>query len=239
MFCFNPSVGILLVWTSDMPPHRPGQPCFNPSVGILLVWTRQRRPQHSASYPVSIPRSGFCWLGPVNVGHSIAHHIQFQSLGRDSVGLDVIGATIVHIVPTSFNPSVGILLVWTDPRTNRIRYVGQFQSLGRDSVGLDQHTADISIKVSASFNPSVGILLVWTVVATGDSSRPILFQSLGRDSVGLDLVVLVPWSRLLLFQSLGRDSVGLDLVYVNIIENLIVVSIPRSGFCWFGLAALV
>ena len=85
---FNPSVGILLVWTSDavgalldgiavsiprsgfcwfglaeMDRRRGGGGRFNPSVGILLVWTLSE--------------------GPVPI-----QSCEFQSLGRDSVGLD-------------------------------------------------------------------------------------------------------------------------------------------------------
>jgi len=36
------------------------------------------------------------------------------------------------------------------------------------------------------------------------------------------------------FQSLGRDSVGLDVTTTARINAQAHVSIPRSGFCWFG-----
>jgi len=134
---FNPSVGILLVWTGGTRCHRLPSPSFNPSVGILLVWTSRspRRPHRS-------------WC---------------------------------------FNPSVGILLVWTSDLDELRELTIKFQSLGRDSVGLDLGRRGQSIGLRLCFNPSVGILLVWTGLKTHGPTETIL------------------------------------------------VSIPRSGFCWFGL----
>jgi len=65
----------------------------------------------------------------------------------------------------------------------------------------------------------------------------LLFQSLGRDSVGLDFASVAFSFFPFLFQSLGRDSVGLDLCQSRITQSATSVSIPRSGFCWFGPAS--
>jgi len=162
--CFNPSVGILLVWTRYSPKLPECRRSFNPSVGILLVWTRQRR-------------------------HTITPILRFQSLGRDSVGLDPSVPISAIAESNSFNPSVGILLVWTNaclfdcfphnqvsiPRSGfcwfgpsihspKSVWSISFQSLGRDSVGLDLDSLGASGVILAGFNPSVGILLVWTIV---------------------------------------------------------------------------
>jgi len=67
----------------------------------------------------------------------------------------------------SFNPSVGILLVWTSGYDGARGRAYMFQSLGRDSVGLD------------------------TRVVTQQGLQE-MFQSLGRDSVGLDLIISAP-----------------------------------------------
>ncbi len=106
---------------------------------------------------VSIPRSGFCGVGPVGVVMAtpggrrfnpsvgilwggtfstlfhLAELCQFQSLGRDSVGWDP--EKMVH--PSS---------------------PGAFQSLGRDSVGWDQKSLVGDSQSLRCFNPSVGIL---------------------------------------------------------------------------------
>jgi len=84
------------------------------------------------------------------------------------------------------------------------------------------------------FNPSVGILLVWTKSLSTLLCVGLQFQSLGRDSVGLDKVGWPLMYQTDLFQSLGRDSVGLDPQETNAMERVEEVSIPRSGFCWFG-----
>jgi len=44
---------------------------------------------------------------------SASSTVLFQSLGRDSVGLDLRDVPDHVRVDLSFNPSVGILLVWT------------------------------------------------------------------------------------------------------------------------------
>jgi len=86
---FNPSVGILLVWTPPTRAWGASAKGFNPSVGILLVWTRVSYNYLSRLGQVSIPRSGFCWFGQdVRAMHTL--------------------------IGDSFNPSVGILLVWTN-----------------------------------------------------------------------------------------------------------------------------
>ena len=139
-----------------------------------------------------------------------------------------------------FNPSVGILLVWTNVPSSRRPKSGWFQSLGRDSVGLDvigfePPTTFLLVSIPRSgfcwfgpeagqqgnrslrqcFNPSVGILLVWTWASY--CRRPIVY----------------------LFQSLGRDSVGLDPAASRRRASNRRVSIPRSGFCWFGHHTIV
>ena len=58
---------------------------------------------------VSIPRSGFCGVGP-SINPSIRYlSLEFQSLGRDSVGWDPRPSTLSIISIVGFNPSVGIL----------------------------------------------------------------------------------------------------------------------------------
>jgi len=89
-----------------------------------------------------------------------------------------------------------------------------FQSLGRDSVGLDW--------------------TFWTFYRYTTAK----FQSLGRDSVGLDPSNVSAACLSLRFQSLGRDSVGLDVKPLTVTRNWKEVSIPRSGFCWFGRASI-
>jgi len=162
---FNPSVGILLVWTCAIRYILSSLSSFNPSVGILLVWT---------GTSLSL----------------LAHTYPFQSLGRDSVGLDFTSASCA----------------WRGKGASR-----QFQSLGRDSVGLDSSPITTS-NSRGCFNPSVGILLVWTSDFMPQFKQREKFQSLGRDSVGLDQVPVVVESQPRTFQSLGRDSVGLDFI---------------------------
>jgi len=232
---FNPSVGILLVWTSRTRAGQSDRTAgFNPSVGILLVWTRFQTRNVRGVASVSIPRSGFCWFG-------LPSPLVEAKYGD------------------SFNPSVGILLVWTRSRSSSVTGNGKFQSLGRDSVGLDivypllalfsilfQSLGRDSVGLDwernthlppppASFNPSVGILLVWTICSLGNTRVSGLFQSLGRDSVGLDaLWTLIPSSPIQSF----NPSVGILLVWTSRNECSSEVhkdvSIPRSGFCWFG-----
>ena len=85
---------------------------FNPSVGILFVWTRSASIHRPAAAQVSIPRSGFCLFGrgkrawttirPIRFNPSVGILFvwtgmwrpglcggrSFQSLGRDSVCLE-------------------------------------------------------------------------------------------------------------------------------------------------------
>jgi len=87
---------------------------------------------------VSIPRSGFCWFGLETL-------VELDPLERVSIprsgfcwfGLDLRGSGAVY--DEGFNPSVGILLVWTYTPKTQIVKPQRFQSLGRDSVGLDQY----------------------------------------------------------------------------------------------------
>ena len=98
------------------------------------------------SVEVSIPRSGFCWFGLIPWIENPSLVGWFQSLGRDSVGLDSSGM-------------------------ERAGILSKFQSLGRDSVGLDPDRAKSRNQDMVSFNPSVGILLVWTYL-DGDYRMP-------------------------------------------------------------------
>jgi len=187
--------------------------CFNPSVGILLVWTTPTKT------PTATPEL-------------------FQSLGRDSVGLDEYARLGDRHNRCGFNPSVGILLVWTPG----VRFIQSGLMSFNPSVGiLLVWTNDCHVQKphpGRSFNPSVGILLVWTGHVV--QQRHVIwkqFQSLGRDSVGLDFFLLGLLVQLNGFQSLGRDSVGLDHRRGNIPTVQECVSIPRSGFCWFGRLA--
>ncbi len=83
--CFNPSVGILWGGTGMQSVYKICiQPSFNPSVGILWGGT-----------PPWV--YGGLWFG------------KFQSLGRDSVGWDLIWMNNPSLFRMSFNPSVGIL----------------------------------------------------------------------------------------------------------------------------------
>jgi len=100
-------------------------------------------------------------------------------------------------------------LVWTAGLDSAHWVTGRFQSLGRDSVGLDHRRLQVQLQVE-------------------------MFQSLGRDSVGLDSARGRLTAGCWAFQSLGRDSVGLDQRPQNPEVQILTVSIPRSGFCWFG-----
>ena len=183
---------------------------FNPSVGILFVWTIL--PRSVSMTAVSIPRSGFCLFGlgywppcaclsnPFQslgrdsvcldrreMGVGLTWALRFQSLGRDSVCLDwhfnLLGSSRIMC----FNPSVGILFVWTG--------AGQF--------------LDLFQKIS--FNPSVGILFVWTHSVERQPVRAIVV-SIPRSGFclfGPNRNFRRPMSRSR-FQSLGRDSVCLD-----------------------------
>jgi len=85
-----------------------------------------------------------------------------------------------------FNPSVGILLVWTR-QTSLKRIAGeQFQSLGRDSVGLDYNPLIVCVSRKSVSIPRSGFC--WFGLAFAEQVIPpeAQFQSLGRDSVGLD-----------------------------------------------------
>ena len=86
---------------------------------------------------VSIPRSGFCWFGPKQRQRCLP--ILEVSIPRSGFCWFGRKAADGHSqLEGSFNPSVGILLVWTR---------------------IDQHDSNL---IKTGFNPSVGILLVWT-----------------------------------------------------------------------------
>ncbi len=110
---FNPSVGIQVVGTArrqvDIPvldqfqslgrdsggwDRLPGEPGsnppygFNPSVGIQVVGTVNAIRSGTPATLVSIPRSGFRWLGLWRRPLARSVSASFQSLGRDSGGWD-------------------------------------------------------------------------------------------------------------------------------------------------------
>ncbi len=183
---------------------------------------------------VSIPRSGFCGVGPLaphpafqtrarfnpSVGilwggtSSLAHSrlclLLFQSLGRDSVGWDLHSLHLLEdgIMWVSI-PRSGFCGVGLSVDARAVGRMIRFQSLGRDSVGWDaNHQAVLQAPCGVSI-PRSGFCGVGPPCsAPGRGSRP--FQSLGRDSVGWDPAGEKMRERVHLFQSLGRDSVGWD-----------------------------
>jgi len=135
---------------------------------------------------VSIPRSGFCWFGPMQPKH-IQYRLGIVSIPRSGFcWFGHISGEYADLIQTCFNPSVGILLVWTATLKAFEAEIGLFQSLGRDSVGLDR-THEIQ---------RVG-------------NRPVSIPRSGFCWFGPRLPA----------PSAGQYN----------------VSIPRSGFCWFGL----
>ncbi len=89
---------------------------------------------------------------------SLSPELQFQSLGRDSVGWDARRTRTLPSGGPSFNPSVGILWGGTRGCFQAERLRSGFQSLGRDSVGWDPGSPRRRGLLDARFNPSVGIL---------------------------------------------------------------------------------
>jgi len=87
---------------------------------------------------VSIPRSGFCVFGPVHDSILRTRHIQFQSLGRDSVFSDD-GGDNSPVCIQQFQ-SLGRDSVFSDIEgSTRVEsFSVLFQSLGRDSVFSDR-----------------------------------------------------------------------------------------------------
>ncbi len=186
-----------------------------------------------ASNGVSIPRSGFRWLGP---GAYASAHTLPPSF-NPSVGIQVVGTFYRTSVPKpwrSFNPSVGIQVVGTshceigtcgarrcfNPSVG-IQVVGTLHMPGR-------------LRSLTSFNPSVGIQVVGTLRKLLSCAACSRFQSLGRDSGGWDPLGTMTYTRNPAFQSLGRDSGGWDGIFPRIKFGDSPVSIPRSGFRWLG-----
>ena len=139
----------------------------------------------SIKSPVSIPRSGFCLFGPKD-------RLPTRK-GKDS-----------------FNPSVGILSVWTFSGDGRFSKVFRFQSLGRDSVCLDSRLAHRDAAGPAVSIPRSGFCLF------GRRASSLYQHCNGR----------------------FNPSVGILSVWTNACSNCclvnVSVSIPRSGFCLFG-----
>ncbi len=186
---------------------------FNPSVGILWGGTALVAGTWQGGGAVSIPRSGFCGVGPCSP----------PTCGGEEA---------------CFNPSVGILWGGTsDPASGRGRSP-PFQSLGRDSVGWDGYIPKAIWHCMLVSIPRSGFCGVGPPSNCSFMSTSHLFQSLGRDSVGWDLNSPHQYQSLVRFQSLGRDSVGWDaeIVYRRLTSRK--VSIPRSGFCGVGPLAL-
>jgi len=110
-----------------------------------------------------------------------------------------------------FNPSVGILCFRTSAGHCLPAPQPRFQSLGRDSVFSDS--------MDHQYPPA----------------KILGFQSLGRDSVFSDSASTSSSMDMATFQSLGRDSVFSDYATTDAAGAAGLVSIPRSGFCVFGL----
>ncbi len=200
-------------------------------------WLGRTRPPLSASvFRVSIPRSGFRWLGLLQQpypGHVVAW---FQSLGRDSGGWDLLSHD------SSYQ--------WGKP----------FQSLGRDSGGWDGEPICCQWNPSCCFNPSVGIQVVGTRTITLPcwSGMTVSIPRSGFRWLGPG-IRSPQWQPMPGFQSLGRDSGGWDItapanvcppgngfnpsVGIQVVGTCspgaiaghqLPVSIPRSGFRWLG-----
>ena len=188
---------------------------FNPSVGILWGGTRLAYPVTLVFDEVSIPRSGFCGVGPR-------------------------GSVPSAVALTSFNPSVGIL--WGGTTTARTPRGGgpRFQSLGRDSVGWDMFDVRGRVRLRLGFNPSVGILWGGTRQAVLEGAVRV-FVSIPRSGfcgVGLGPTFLRASARSE-FQSLGRDSVGWDgaQFVVNRLGRL--GFNPSVGILWGGTSPTI
>ncbi len=111
---------------------------FNPSVGILWGGTGGCEGIISFIGQVSIPRSGFCGVGP---GLPLAQRqtiVQFQSLGRDSVGWDSLRSCRPARWPAVSIPRSGFCGVGPPAPYLMKGGLRWFQSLGRDSVGWDR-----------------------------------------------------------------------------------------------------
>ena len=163
LLCFNPSIGILVVRTQDQIKDILVEMSFNPSIGILVVRTpssRRRRLRWRRFQ--SLDRDSGCSDLAVRARRAL-HRLSFQSLDRDSGCSDklLLDANALHRVvsiPRSgfwlfgragvrrrhpddarFNPSIGILVVRTNPTVLRKHFwIG--------------------------FNPSIGILVVRTAI---------------------------------------------------------------------------
>jgi len=128
-----------------------------------FCWFGQRWRYHcSRCYAVSIPRSGFCWFGPDYEAIIPSKISTFQSLGRDSVGLDPQRRRATRLSKTCFNPSVGILLVWTEVDFLDSAFAALVSIPRSGFCWFGHYCGDVYSDVVARFNPSVGILLVWT-----------------------------------------------------------------------------
>ena len=116
----------------------------------------------------------------------------------------------------------------------------KFQSLGRDSVCLDSGNLLVPLGNIIVSIPRSGFCLFGLHQMEPSPDERAMFQSLGRDSVCLDArMVRGVLSGAVTFQSLGRDSVCLDAETIEGATGIGVVSIPRSGFCLFGLHVLI
>ncbi len=177
-------------------------------------WDAHTKAHSNLAIRVSIPRSGFRWLGRSHQGAQQSGHQGFNP----SVGIQVVGtpglpspspqAWPVSIPRSGFRwlgPAsnwVGVLSRLVSIPRSGFRWLGLgdergygdgqpwFQSLGRDSGGWDRTGEPPDDAPGRCFNPSVGIQVVGTSAIRYDSCRAKTFQSLGRDSGGWDTVVV-------------------------------------------------
>ena len=162
-----------------------------------------------SSANVSIPRSGFCGVGPFgNQTVVLEQGVSIPRSGFCGVGLNPF-CFLIFLYWVSI-PRSGFCGVGHTTSPLFTRRATMFQSLGRDSVGWDSSDVDIVSFSANCFNPSVGILWGGTR-ATCCSDCP---TSGFNPSVGIlwggTQPSLPPGREKMTFQSLGRDSVGWD-----------------------------
>ena len=183
---------------------------FNPSVGILLVGTKEIGWAGPPVIVVSIPRSGFCWLGREK-GGSHAHEND------------------------CFNPSVGILLVGTK-KLRAAEQAGRQVSIPRSGfcwLGPKKegyhHVREELVSI-----PRSGFCWLGPSKPKSRGRADVKFQSLGRDSVGWEgpRDQYTAWSGVVSIPRSGFCWLGPSMA-LGPTEGKH-VSIPRSGFCWLG-----
>ena len=218
---------------------------------INVLYTRMR--------PVSIPRSGFCFvercvgflvgfraasfnpsvgilfcrtlIDSTGVGTSFL----FQSLGRDSVLSNVIAAMVSAGAVVGFNPSVGILFCRTSPRRWQIPHRARFNpSVGilfcRTPLAHDQPQDHEKVSIPRSGFCFVERGLTCKMCRREQSFNPSVGILFCRTRFRMHCT-----RQIYVFQSLGRDSVLSNGQWWIERASLMAVSIPRSGFCFVEL----